>query len=128
MNEVAELQAELIRLVEYTNHAAAELALPLVHGDTVVPIRFIGLGTQAASVAMAKHLLAQGLLPSCALSPAVPMNQTGIRFSVTRHHTLEDIDLLLETIADYLPEALAIGGTDRSTVDHAFGLKPVTRV
>jgi hypothetical protein len=53
----------------------------------------------------------------------VPPHQTGIRFTVTRHHELADLDLLLETLAEYLPEALARGGTDRAALERAFGAK-----
>ena len=122
-DEIRDMQGELCRLIEYANHRAVELGLPLLHGEDRVPIRFIGLGPQAASTAMATHLLERGLLPSCALFPAVPADQTGIRFTVTRHHEASDLDLLLETIADYLPEALSAGGVDRAEVDCAFGLK-----
>jgi hypothetical protein len=58
--------------------------------------------------------------------PAVPPHQTGIRFTVTRHQRPADLDLLLETIADFLPEALARGGIDREALDEAFGLKSET--
>ena len=119
--EIHELQAELRQLLEHTNHRAVELGLPLLHRETVAPIRFIGLGPAEAATAMATHLLERGLLASCALFPAVPPHQTGIRFTVTRHHQLADIELLLETIADFLPEALARGGVDRAAVDLAFG-------
>ena len=122
-NEIGRLQGELRRRIEYVNHRAVELGLPLLHSDVEVPIRFIGLGPQAASTAMATHLMERGLLPSCALFPAVPPHQTGIRFTVTRHHEVSDLDMLLETIADYLPEALACGGVDQREVDRAFGLK-----
>ncbi len=118
------MQAELRQRIEYANHRAGTLGLPLLARDTTVPIRFVGLGPQAASTAMATHLLERGLLTSCALFPAVPAHQTGIRFTLTRHHEFEDIDLLLETLAEFLPEALARGGVDRAEVDRAFELKP----
>jgi 7-keto-8-aminopelargonate synthetase-like enzyme len=123
-DEIDRLQGELRYLVEHVNDRAVELGLPLLHHETVVPIRFIGLGPQAASTALATHLMERGLLTSCALFPAVPPHQTGIRFTVTRHHELADLDMLLETIADFLPEALARGNTDRAAVDRVFGLKP----
>ena len=121
--EIGRLQGELRRLIEHANRRAVELGLPLLHRDTAVPIRFIGLGPQEAATAMATHLLERGLLASCALFPAVPVHQTGIRFTVTRHQQPADLDLLLETIAEFLPEALARGGTDRMAVDRAFELK-----
>ena len=123
-SELDDLQAELRLRIQHVNRRAGELGLPLLHAQSEVPIRFVGLGPQAASTAMASHLLERGLLASCALFPAVAAHQTGIRFTVTRHHQLADLDLLLETIADFLPEALARGGASRAEVDRAFALKP----
>lgn len=122
-NEIVQLQDELRRLVQHVNRRALELDLPLLHRETEVPIRFVGLGPQAASIAMAARLLECGLLTSCALFPAVAADQTGIRFTVTRHQRLADLDMLLEAIADFLPEALAHGAISRPDVDRAFGLK-----
>ncbi len=120
--EIATLQAELRERIRHANHRARELGLPLLHDRQEAPIRFVGLGPRLASTAMASHLKERGLLPSCALFPAVPAHQTGIRFTVTRHHTLEDIDRLLEEMAAALPRALAAGGVSRADVDRAFHL------
>lgn len=120
--ELERLQAELRERIVHANARCRELALPLLFPDEIVPIRFVGLGPRSASVAMAAHLKERGLLPSCALFPAVPAHQTGIRFSLTRHHTLADIDRLLEEMAAFLPRALAAGGIERADVERAFGL------
>ena len=119
--EIERLQAQLRERIALANRRADELDLPLLHRDAVVPIRFVGLGPRAASTAMAVHLVERGLLASCAIFPAVPAHQTGIRFSLTRHHRLEDIERLLDEMARFLPEALRRGGTNREEVDRAFG-------
>jgi hypothetical protein len=121
--EIARLQEELRVRIRHANRRAAELGLPLLGEGSVVPIRFVGLGPQAASTAMAAHLMERGLLPSCALFPAVPGHQTGIRFTLTRHHRLADIDRLLDEMAEFLPTALSRGGTTREEVQRAFGLE-----
>jgi 7-keto-8-aminopelargonate synthetase-like enzyme len=120
--ELARLQAELGERIEHANTRCRELALPLLFPREHVPIRFIGLGPRQASVAMAARLKERGFLASCALFPAVPAHQTGIRLSLTRHHTLEDVDRVLEEIAGFLPEALAAAGVSRAGVDDVFGL------
>ncbi|MCA9501742.1 MAG: aminotransferase class I/II-fold pyridoxal phosphate-dependent enzyme [Spirochaetaceae bacterium] len=122
-DELPRLQSELRARIEHVNRRAAELDLPLLHRERVVPIRFVGVGPQAASTALASALLRDGLLPSCALFPAVPQDRTGIRFGVTRHHTLDDLDRLLEALAEHLPESLSAAGSDRGALDAAFGLK-----
>lgn len=120
--ELGRLQAELQGRIEHANARCRELGLPLLFPHERVPIRFIGLGPRTASVAMAAHLKERGLLASCALFPAVPAHQTGIRFTLTRHHTLEDVDRLLEEIARFLPHALSAGGVTRADVERGFGL------
>jgi len=122
--EIGQLQAELRGRIEHANRRAESLGLPLLHRDAIVPIRFIGLGPRAASTAMAAHLMERGILSSCALFPAVPAHQTGIRFTITRHHRLEDLDRLLEEVAEFLPEALRQGGVAREEVAPAFGREP----
>lgn len=123
-DELPILQGELLERIRHTNARARELDLPLVHPSEIVPIRFVGLGPRLASTTMAAHLRERGLLPSCALFPAVPAHQTGIRLTLTRHHTLEDIDRLLEEMAAFLPRALEAGGVTRPEVDRAFALAP----
>jgi len=122
--EIERLQAELRERIAFANARCRELELPLLFADQVSPIRFIGLGPRAASVAMAAQLKERGLLASCALFPAVPAHQTGIRFGLTRHHTLEDVDRLLVEIARFLPRALAAAGVTREDAERAFGLAP----
>ncbi|MEN8161336.1 MAG: aminotransferase class I/II-fold pyridoxal phosphate-dependent enzyme [Myxococcota bacterium] len=122
--ELAGLQAELGERIDHANARCRELALPLLFPRERVPIRFIGLGPRRASVAMAARLKERGLLASCALFPAVPAHQTGIRLGLTRHHTLEDVDRVLEEIARFLPEALAAADVSRREVDGVFGLAP----
>lgn len=122
--ELERLQGELLERIVHANARCQELGLPLLFVDHRSPIRFIGLGPRAASVAMATLLKERGLLASCALFPAVPAHQTGIRFTLTRHHTLEDVDRLLVEIASLLPGALAAAGATREDTERAFGLAP----
>jgi hypothetical protein len=126
--ELARLQAELRERVGHANRRCRELGLPLLFPDQTTPIRFIGLGPRGASIAMTSHLKERGLLASCALFPAVPAHQTGIRFSITRHHTPEDVERLLVEIARFLPEALAAGGVTRADALRAFGMAPAAPV
>jgi 7-keto-8-aminopelargonate synthetase-like enzyme len=121
-DELPRLQAELQERIEHANARCRELGLPLLFSHERVPIRFIGLGPRQASVAMAAHLKERGLLASCALFPAVPAHQTGIRFTLTRHHGLDDIDRLLDEMAAFFPQAIEAGGVARADVERAFGL------
>ena len=120
--ELPRLQAELGERIAHANARCQELRLPLLFPHERVPIRFLGLGPRQASVAMAAQLKKRGILVSCALFPAVPAHQTGIRFTLTRHHTLADVDRLLEEVARFLPRALAAGGVSAADAGRTFGL------
>ena len=101
---------EIYRLAEMP----ALVAIPLftfagyVLGESQAPDRLVQL--TGALLGWLRGGLGIVSLASCALFPAVPPDQTGIRFTVTRHHRPDDLDRLLETLADFLPEALAQRG------------------
>ena len=122
-----ETQGELEERIDYANHQATDLGLPLLHADARVPVRFLGLGPQEVSVEIAQALMRAGFMAGCALFPAVPAHQTGIRFTITRHQRLSDIESFLDTIHELLPAALAHAGIRRDALDRVFGLKMPTR-
>jgi 7-keto-8-aminopelargonate synthetase-like enzyme len=117
------LQRELRERIETVNRLAIDRALPLVAPEAAVPIRFIGLGPQDAAIAVARGLMDRGFMAGCALFPAVPGDQAGIRFTVTRHQTLEDLEDLIEAIGELLPSVLDRTGIARDELDRRFGLK-----
>ena len=117
------MQRELHDRIEFTNRICRELDLPLV-SDTLVPIRYIGLGLLPSILDMSRHMLDQGFLANCAGFPAVSARCSGLRFTVTRHQTEADISAFLEAVAARLPESLACAGSTRADVDRAFGMVP----
>lgn len=117
------LQRELKERIERVGTAAKRAGLPLLGPEYEVPIRFLALGPQAVSIAMAEELLRQGFMVGCALFPAVPLDRTGIRFTVTRHQTPEDLERLVDVMEETLPRVLAEAGLDREALDRTFGLK-----
>ena len=122
--DLPRLQRELRERIETVNALARASGLPMLHGDEVAPIRFVGVGPQDASIEMAEALVRRGFMAGCALFPAVPPDRTGLRFTVTRHHTREDLEDLVDAIADALPEVLADHDLDLDDVARRFGLKP----
>ncbi len=121
-DEIERLQRELRERIRFANRVAEELDLPLV-SRCEVPIRYLGLGLPRVAHDTARHLLDRGLLVNSAVFPAVKARGAGVRFALTRHHSLEDIRSLLEAVADYLPRTLAAHRASRDEIDSAFGLK-----
>jgi 7-keto-8-aminopelargonate synthetase-like enzyme len=121
--EISSLQCELMERVQFANRTAAELGVPLAN-TCEVPIRFVALGKPVIAYDMVEHLLERGMLTNCAVFPAVPAKRCGVRFTLTRHQSLDDIRNLLEAVAEYLPAALKAAGSSREQIDADFGLTP----
>ena len=71
---------------------------------------------------MVERLLEEGYYANPAIFPAVSVKRAGVRFTVTRHHTFEDIRKMVGAIARLLPEELALAGRGPEDVYRAFGL------
>lgn len=119
--EINDLQSKLVDRIRYLNRCARELDVPLV-SESEVPIRFVGLGINAAALDMAEFMMERGIYVNPAGFPAVGSRNAGIRFTVTLHQTFDDIRRVLETVAERLPTSLAGAGTDRAEVARDFGI------
>ncbi|MFN6944892.1 MAG: aminotransferase class I/II-fold pyridoxal phosphate-dependent enzyme [Cytophagaceae bacterium] len=104
-DEIYDLQADLADKILYCNKVLTDYNIPLI-GDSISPIFFVGLGLQKTGYNMVHRLAKEGLHVNLGIYPAVPEQCTGIRFTITRHHTHEDIDKLGAAIAKHLPLAL----------------------
>ena len=96
------LQEELRERLHRRNELAREWDLPLVSsGD--VPLGYLRLGSPRLAQDLAQGLLEAGIYTNVASFPAVPPNAAGVRFSLTRHHSLDDVRCLLARVAELLP-------------------------
>lgn len=72
--------------------------VPLVGSDRT-PIFFVPCGPDQACVALTRELRAAGFYTSPSIFPAVARNRSGVRFTVSLHTSLEDIERLMDTLA-----------------------------
>ncbi len=93
----AGMQAELRARMNRFDEVARALDLPVSHSDS--PIRFIVVGEESDSYRATREILDAGFYITPMGTPAVRAGRTGLRFTLTRHQRLEDIDALLETVA-----------------------------
>ena len=122
--DLPRLQAELRDRIEFLNLRAQDAALPLLCANEISPIRFVGVGPQEASIAVAEAMVRRGFMVGCALFPAVPSHQTGLRFTITRHQTNEDLADLVGALDESLETTLGDFGLDRDAIARTFGIKP----
>jgi 7-keto-8-aminopelargonate synthetase-like enzyme len=113
------LQQELWERMRLRNRLAAELKVPLVSNDQT-PLGYIGLGPVRVVSRMMQYLLAEGVYANAGTYPAVPANACGIRFTVTRHHTPEDVCHLLELVGELLPRVLSEEGVSLQQIARPF--------
>ena len=103
--ELPLLQAELREKMEVCTDALRARELPIVSTDHT-PIRFIGVGLPRVARNLGRRLFEEGWFVNVSHFPAVPMKQAGIRFTVTRHHRLDDFEALADAIARHLEPAM----------------------
>ena len=104
-DEIYERQIQLAERIKFCNKVLKQYKLPII-AKSESPIFFIGLGLTKVGYNMVKRLADDGLYVNLGVYPAVPENCAGIRFTVTVHHTLDDIERLARRISYHLPLAL----------------------
>ena len=123
--EINTLQESLAEKIKFCNEVLNHYELPLV-SESPSPIFFIGLGLTKVGYNMVKRLSDEGLYTNLGIFPAVPETCTGIRFTITNHHSLSDIEQLAERIHHHLPKALKEEDRTMKDVYRAFKtLKPM---
>ena len=85
------------RIAQFRNGASI-LGLDLMPSDT--PIQPILLGSNERALAWSAALERQGCLVSAIRPPTVPVGQARLRVTLTAAHQVEDVDHLLQALAD----------------------------
>lgn len=97
-SDFALLQRQLADRIELVLDLGRELAVRLANVDPT-PIFFVRGGAPSNTFALAQALRDKGIFVAVSVFPAVPQNQSGIRFTISRHNTNEDIRQLMEALA-----------------------------
>jgi len=103
--EIGLLQKELQERVSLCNRLLEKYGLPLA-ALSKSPIFYIKLGHPDVAANMVERLMNEGFYTNHAVYPAVSRRKSGVRFTLTRHLSAEDIHGLVEAIARNLPLAL----------------------
>ncbi|HAP00285.1 MAG TPA: 8-amino-7-oxononanoate synthase [Bacteroidetes bacterium] len=104
-DELPKLQQALQDRIKFFHDRAKELELPLISTSNA-PIKFIGVGKPGVGYSMVRRLMDKGIYINLSVFPSVSYKNTGLRIPLSLHHTMEDINFLLENIARELPLAL----------------------
>ncbi len=119
--EIYDLQRDLAEKINYCNQLIRESQLPLIQ-ENVCPVHFIGTALPAVAYNFARRLMNDGFYMNVATFPVVPVKNTGIRFTISRHNQKEEIKKLVESMKYHYPKALEEEGYSMNQVRSAFKL------
>jgi 7-keto-8-aminopelargonate synthetase-like enzyme len=104
-NDIYEMQADLQDNIRFANLMLKKYQLPVI-APSDAAVFFVGVSLPKLGYNMVKRMLNEGYYVNLGIFPAVPMKNTGIRFTITRLHTFAQIEKMIATIAKELPVAM----------------------
>lgn len=93
------MQAELAERIELARSALRDRGLA-VATDAHTPIFMLHFDAASDATGVVQTLRERGFYCCVSTFPAVPMNKPSIRFTVSRHNSLADLELLIDHLAD----------------------------
>ncbi len=119
--ELIEFQNALQDKLSYADQKFKETNLPIIsHPGT--PIKFVGTGQPVVGYNLNKRILDEGFYVNIGMFPAVPIKNTGLRFTITNHNSNTDIAALINALDYHYPLALADENKTNNQVRKAFNL------
>jgi hypothetical protein len=118
-DEIYTMQEELRERIRYTNLMLRKYGLPVI-AENNEAVFFIGVHLPKVGYNMVRRMLDAGYYVNLGIFPAVPMKNTGIRFTITRLHTYAQIEAMVRTMAEELPKALQEEGVTYADIYKAF--------
>lgn len=97
--EHSELQSALLARIALANSLARQHQIELASEDET-PIFFVRCGELDKTFELVRALRGAGMYVCPGMFPAVARDKGGVRFTVSLHNSLADIDLLMTTIAE----------------------------
>lgn len=120
-DEISLMQEDLKENIKFTHLMLKKYGLPVV-SETNSPVFFIGVSLPKVGYNMVRRMLDDGYYLNLGIFPAVPMKNTGIRFTITRLHTFQQIENMIAAMAHHFPIALAEEGMTMKQIYQAFKL------
>jgi len=99
--EIIQFQNELMDLICHFRRKAEMLEIPIITKD-ITPIQLLRIGSLEGTYKVQNQLIANGFLSTTAVYPGISKGDEGIRISLTRLLTKNDINNFLECLKDIL--------------------------
>jgi 7-keto-8-aminopelargonate synthetase-like enzyme/predicted N-acyltransferase len=120
--EIYEMQRELRERIEYFNELLQQTLLPLID-QNISPVFYIGTGMPKTGYNFVNRLMQEGFYVNLGIFPAVPVKNTGVRITISRHNQKEEIKGLVAAMEYHFPKALEDTHTNSERVFRAFKLE-----
>ena len=120
--EIDELQEDLQQNIMYTNLMLKKYNLPNLAED-FSPIFFIAVGLPKVGYSLINKLMKDGFFLNIGIFPAVPIKNTGVRFTITRLHTFEQIENMVKSMAKHFPIVLEEENFSLEKIYKSFKMK-----
>ena len=126
--EIGDLQEQLNENIRFTNLAVKKYGLPLV-AESITPIFFVGVSLPKIGYSIISRMIEDGYYVNAGIFPGVPIKNTGIRFTITKLHTFQQIESMVTALAHHHAEVLKEENFPISKIYQAFKMKePVDKL
>ena len=119
--EIYRLQDQLAQRTSFFNQCLGKTDLPLI-SENDSPVFHIGTGMPETGYNLVNRLIKEGYYVNLGIFPAVPVKNTGLRITISRHNEKEEISGLTEALDYHYYKALEDTQTNLNRVQFAFGL------
>ncbi|MDI1235686.1 MAG: aminotransferase class I/II-fold pyridoxal phosphate-dependent enzyme [bacterium] len=117
--DIIKMQEDLQENIKYANLMIKKVGLPLIK-ELNSPVFFIGVCLPKVGYQLIKKMLDDGYYTNLGAFPAVPMKNTGVRFTITRLHTFKQIEGMITSMARHFDEVLLEQNISRDQIYKAF--------
>ena len=120
--ELKKFQLRLKENILYAHFLLEKYGLPnLAEKDS--PIFFVGVGLPKVGYSLIDKMLENGFMLNIGIFPAVPLKNTGVRFTITALHTQEQIEQMIQCLALSFQKALIEEGVSIEDILKAFKIE-----
>lgn len=120
-DEIYELQDDLANRISFMGDCLRKTDLPLLANNDS-PVFYIGTGMPETGYNLVNRLIGDGFYVNLGIFPAVPVKNTGLRITISRHNETEEIAGLTEALNYHYYKSLEETHTNLERVKFAFGM------
>lgn len=118
-DEIYSLQQNLHDKIQFTKSLLQNYELPLI-SDSDAAIFFVGVSVPRLGYRIVQQMMNRGFLVNLGIFPAVPIKNTGIRFTITTLHTYQQINDMVSALKEEFEKGLIEENVSREQIYRAF--------